>query len=273
MCLAPSPLTPIEELVVAVVDVETTGLAADRGDRVCEVAVLRAAPNEEPVLVDGLVNPGRPIGAGASAVNGITDADVAHAPPFRELIPAIDALLAEAVLVAHNAPFDLSFLNMEYARAGARLPAAPVVCTLALARRHFRFPSNSLGNLARQLGVPSGRQAHRAGADVEMTLGVFQVIVTHLARHGARTLGDLATAQGQPMTVDGPAQPALPAPLARALVEGRTVTIRYSDSGLRVTERVIRPLEVRHNRLVAWCYLRNDERTFILERIEAVWDE
>jgi predicted DNA-binding transcriptional regulator YafY len=60
--------------------------------------------------------------------------------------------------------------------------------------------------------------------------------------------------------------------LARALVEGRTVTIRYSDGGLRVTERVIRPLEVRHNRLVAWCYLRNDQRTFILERIEAVWD-
>jgi DNA polymerase III subunit epsilon len=272
MSRPPAPQLPIDDLTVAVVDVETTGLSATGGDRVCEVAVLRVAPGEEPILLDGLVHPGRPIGAGASAVNGITDADVANAPPFRELIPAIDVLVAGAVLVAHNAPFDLSFLAMEYGRVGAPTPAVPVLCTLTLARRHFRFPSNSLGNLAQQLGVPPAHTAHRAGSDVTTTLGVYRAIVAHLSRHGARTLGDLLAAQGQAFGFGPQAGPTLPEPLARALTEGRPVTIRYSDSGFRVTERVIRPLEVRHNRLVAWCYLRNDERTFVLERIEAVWD-
>jgi DNA polymerase III epsilon subunit-like protein len=205
-------------------------------------------------------------------VNGITDRDVAGAPPFADLVPAIDQLLAGAVLVAHNAPFDLSFLEMEYAGIGAPLPRLPVLCTLALARRHFRFPSNSLVNLARQLGVPPARRAHRAGSDVATTLAVYRAIVAHLADRGARTLGDLLAAQGQAMGFGPGPGPALPAPLARALAEGGTVTIRYSDGGLRVTERVIRPLEVHHDRLVAWCYLRNDQRTFVVERIEAAWD-
>jgi DNA polymerase-3 subunit epsilon len=273
MLLPTPPLnTPLDALPIAIVDVETTGLDARTGDRVCEIAVLRVVPGAEPLQLEALVNPGRPIGAGASRVNGITDADVAHAPRFGELVPALDALLADCALVAHNAPFDLSFLATEYARAGSTPPVVPVVCTLALARRHFRFPSNSLGALAREFRITTNR-AHRAGGDVATTLGVYQAIVRHLSTQGVRTLGELLTAHG-PGWQGGPsgdAAPPLPQALANALAAGSRVRIRYSDQRLAITERDIRPLEVRHGRLVAWCYLRDDERVFSLDRIVDVW--
>ncbi len=275
--LSPPLVTPLDALPLAVVDVETTGLAARNGDRVCEIAVLRVEAGRAPVLLDELVNPGRPIGSGASRVNGITDEDVADAQAFGQLIPAVNTMLSGAVFVAHNAPFDLSFLAAEYAAAGAELPVGPVACTLALARRHFRFASNSLGNLARSLGVPPSRQAHRAGGDVETTLGVFRAILEQLRAAGCRDLGDLLAAHGagpavSPQTIGAVPAPALPEPLARALASNGRVTIRYSDQRLRITERVVRPIAVRHNRLVAYCYLRQAERTFQLERIEAVWE-
>ncbi len=113
-----APTTPIEDVPLAVVDVETTGLKPLAGHRVCEIAVLRVDPGAEPRLFVSLVNPGRPIGPGARAVNGIANREVADAPSFDSLIPRINAGLDGAVLVAHNAPFDLGFLRAEYRRAG-----------------------------------------------------------------------------------------------------------------------------------------------------------
>src|SRR3972149_5583725 len=98
---------PITAVPWAVVDVETTGLEPGLGDRVCEIAVLRAAPQQEPRLFCSLVNPHRPISPGARAVNGLTNTDVAGAPSFPSLIPEISHQLDGAVLVAHNAPFAL----------------------------------------------------------------------------------------------------------------------------------------------------------------------
>jgi DNA polymerase III epsilon subunit-like protein len=147
-----------------------------------------------------------------------------------------------------------------------------VACTLTLARRHHRFPSNSLTPLAASLGVTTGRRAHRAGGDVETTLGVFQALVGHLVGRGCRTLGDLLAAHGPVRPRGGPPDvAALPAPLVQALARGEVVAIRYSDGQLQVTERLVRPIALEHDRLVAWCYLRNAERSFVLARIEDAW--
>ena len=192
-----APETPIEDVPLAVVDVETTGLNPQAGDRVCEIAVLRADPGSwgEPGLeVVSLVNPGRPIGAGARAVNGIADDDVADAPPFHTLIAEINAALDGAVLVAHNVPFDLGFLRAEYRRAGKRFPTVQALDTLELARRCFRFRRNGLGDVAWQLRV-SAPGLHRAEGDVWATYYVLQRMIEILYDEGRHTLGDFLDAR------------------------------------------------------------------------------
>ena len=118
----PSPLTPLDELTFTFVDVETTGLDPATGDRVCEIALLRVQENRELARFESLVHPQRPMHPGALAVHGITDAMLVGAPIFATLLPQIHALLQDAVLVAHNARFDMGFLRHEWQLAGHTFP-------------------------------------------------------------------------------------------------------------------------------------------------------
>jgi DNA polymerase-3 subunit epsilon len=151
------------EIPYVAADVETTGLSAAAGHRVCEVAFLRFLRGSVIDSFVSLVNPLRPIDPGASAVNGISNGMVADAPPFAELFPGILDFLGDDPLVFHNAPFDLSFLRAEARMAGGAWPGNRVVDTLALARRTGRFRSNSLPAICRELGIGSGFP--RAAAD------------------------------------------------------------------------------------------------------------
>lgn len=144
-------------------DVETTGLSAADGHRVCEIALLRFLRGTVVDSLVSLVNPLRPIDPGASAVNGITDKMVLRAPTFADLFPGILEFLGDDPLVFHNAPFDLSFLRTEARLAGGAWPGNPVIDTLPLARRTGRFRSHSLPHLCRELGI--GDAFHRAEAD------------------------------------------------------------------------------------------------------------
>ena len=153
----------IIEIPYVAADVETTGLSAAEGHRVCEFALLRFLRGTVIDSFVSLVNPLRPIDPGASAVNGITDAMVAGAPTFADLLPRILDFLSDDPLVFHNAPFDLSFLQSETRLAGGSWPGNPVIDTLALARRTGRFRSNSLSSICLELGI--GSTFHRAEAD------------------------------------------------------------------------------------------------------------
>lgn len=153
----------IAEIPYVAADVETTGLSAADGHRVCEFALLRFLRGTVIDSFVSLVNPLRPIDPGASAVNGITDEMVAGAPTFADLLPRILDFLSDDPLVFHNAPFDLSFLQSEARLAGGSWPGNRVIDTLTLARRTGRFRSHSLPNICRELGI--GSTFHRAEAD------------------------------------------------------------------------------------------------------------
>lgn len=155
--------TPLAELPYVAADVETTGLSAWDGHRVCEIALLRFLHGTVVNSLVSLVNPLRPVSPGASAVNGITTAMVAGAPTFAELFPRILAFLGDDTLVFHNAPFDLSFLQMEARLAGGEWPPNPVLDTLALARRTGLFRDHSLAALCARLGITAA--FHRAESD------------------------------------------------------------------------------------------------------------
>ncbi len=262
----------ISEIPLVFLDTETTGLNPHL-DRVVEIALARFRDDVMENLFDTLVNPGRSIPPGVTRIHGITDSDVQGKPPFYEIAPQVREELRGAVLVAHNAPFDLGFLINEFRLARQEPPNTLVLDTLSFLRSHFSFPSNSLPRVAEYLGI-GNKRAHRARADVFTTHEVFAFVVNELAaRHHARTLDDFLNLQGGNIEwreKDGADLP-LPPELDEALRQNRKLFIRYEDAFGGRTERWVSPRAVYRQRdiiyLSAYCHLRNDQRAFRLDRV------
>lgn len=269
----------LAEIPLVVVDTETTGLRPELGHRVVEVAAVRLENWQKVDELSQLINPERPIDPDASAINGIYDTDVYGQPTFALVWPRLLDLLHGALLVAHNASFDAGFLGMEFFIAGihssdtapATLPN-PWLCTLQLARRHFHFGRNHLGHVARQLGVRVGR-AHRALSDVYTTAAVLKEMARLLAQQRLYTVGDLLHAQGGPIYAPPLPQLLLPDPVREAIARRCQINIVYQDQRQR-TARTITPLYATQHGgivyLVAFCHLRQAQRTFRLDRIEQI---
>jgi DNA polymerase-3 subunit epsilon len=258
------------EVPLVFLDVETTGLSPARGDRVCEIAMLRTCGAE---VLDGLqqlINPQRPMGLGAQAVHGITAEMIRDAPSFADVAERVLGLLSDAVLVGHNIRFDMGFLVSELDYAGRRLPDVMALDTLMLARSCYRLRSYSLGRLAEALRVEVHGRSHRAMVDALLTRGVFWRIVDDLAADGVRSLADLVALQGARILPDE-ADPDIPPAIRRALAERRLLWLHYRSEGGQESERFVRPLGV-HNYggrllLVAHCLLKDARRSFRLDRI------
>lgn len=157
----------------AVIDVETTGFSPTT-DRVVEAACVLVHDGAIVHTWSSLVQPARPIPEYASRVHGITDLDVANAPPFSRVQRQLYELCEDAMVVAHNASFDLSFLPM--------LAPLPSLCTLQLARRRFPNAPNHKNQTLRaylqiddllRCYVEAAVQPHRALSDALVTAGIL----------------------------------------------------------------------------------------------------
>jgi DNA polymerase-3 subunit epsilon len=260
-----------DNLILVVVDVETTGLSAVFGDRICEVGFVRAQGDAILDTYQTLVNPQRPISPGASRVNGLHDGDVQSAPPFATIAERVLAWTDGAILVCHNAPFDLGFLEAEFSRLKLHWQPACVIDTLEIARRHYNFDSNSLPAVADRLGIET-QQAHRALGDAHTTFQVLRCFQRGLASQGREVTARYYPAQAQAHEV------ILPPEIQDALAQNKEVIITYIDAKGKETIRKITPLGVQvvygSVYLSAYCHLRQAERNFRLDRVLAVnWGE
>jgi DNA polymerase-3 subunit epsilon len=163
-------------LTYLALDFETTGLDSGIG-RVVEIGAIRFSLGSEGCVEEAalacLVDPGMPIPRQASAIHGISDEDVAGSPAFAAVVPALLALAAGAIIVAHNVRFDLSFLDAELSRIGAARPEAKAEDTVALSKRAFPGrASYRLGAIASALGIDSGL-AHRALDDARTCMRLY----------------------------------------------------------------------------------------------------
>ncbi|MCV3206793.1 DNA polymerase III subunit epsilon [Mesorhizobium sp. YC-39] len=157
-------------------DTETTGLDS-REDRVIELGGVELV-NRFPTgrTFHHYINPqGRPIHAEAQAVHGISAADLVGKPTFSDIAEEFLAFIDGAKLVAHNATFDIGFLNLEFGRLGHPvIDPGRVVDTLALARRRHPMGPNSLDALCRRYGIDNGRRTkHGALLDSELLAEVY----------------------------------------------------------------------------------------------------
>lgn len=160
-------------------DVETTGLSAEQGDRVVEIAIIVLDENFRVVrMLDSLVHPCRRIPPYVASIHGISDAAVQDAPTFTQLIPELLDCVSDAThLVAHNISFDLGFLRSEFAVSGLQMPGTlQKICTMQLARRLRVARDAKLGTVARALRIPTIANAHRAVIDAGVTARVFSLL-------------------------------------------------------------------------------------------------
>ncbi len=265
------PHQPLDETIFAIFDVETTGLSPAYGHRICEVGCLRVRNGVELARFESLVDPRRPISPGAFRVNRITAEMLQGAPTFEQVAGPLLNVLEDAVLVAHNAPFDLGFLAAEFEIARLPLPENPVIDTLTLTRRAYSLARNSLSAVVAALGVKVS-PTHRALSDVQATCGVLERILLDLeCRRGITSLGQLIEFQGGPIPYPHSRALSLPPTITDALENGGRVQMRYIDARGRETDRLVRPIRVNARRgilyLIAHCYQRGEQRTFRLDRV------
>ncbi|MDX1657534.1 MAG: DEDD exonuclease domain-containing protein [Nitriliruptorales bacterium] len=183
--------TPLIDVTFVVVDLETTGLRA-ASDRITEIGAVKVQRGEVLGELQTLVHPGRPIPPKITAVTGITDHMVSGAPPVGSVLPMFLEFLGDAVLVAHNARFDTSFLSAALERHGYPRLRCQVIDTARLARRVLKDEVRNvrLATLARHLKARTAPE-HRALVDARATVDVLHGLLERAGSLGATTLEDL----------------------------------------------------------------------------------
>ena len=173
-----------------VVDLETTG-GAPGGAKITEIGAVRLDAGAIGDSFEALVNPGRPIPDVVRGITGITDEMVRDAPSIEDVLPRLIEFVGGDVIVAHNAPFDLRFLNYERRRILGSYFTQPWLDTLVLSRRLLRghVERHDLGSLAEWADTQT-RPIHRALADATATAELLAALLPRLAEKGIATLAE-----------------------------------------------------------------------------------
>jgi DNA polymerase-3 subunit epsilon len=184
--------TALDTINFAIVDVETTGWSPDDAC-ITEIGAVRVSGGKVLAEFTALVNPGRAIPPEVQALTGISDAMVALAPPITAVLPSFVDFARDCVLTAHNAPFDIGFLNAACGICGVVWPACQVLDTVVLAGQVLgedEVPNRKLSTLAAFFGARTP-PCHRALADARATADVLTGLLHRLAGAGVRTLAEI----------------------------------------------------------------------------------
>ena len=186
---------PLRDLTFCVVDLETTGGSAQGGSMITEIGAVKVRAGEVLGEFQTLVDPRADIPAFIAVLTGITNSMVRDAPPIESALPAFLEFAAGCVLVAHNAPFDVGFLQHFAKAQGRPWPAFEVLDTAKLARRvvtRDEAPNCKLSSLATLFGS-STTPNHRALEDARATVDVLHGLMERLGPLGVHTLEELQT--------------------------------------------------------------------------------
>ncbi len=185
----------LRDVTFCVVDLETTGASHRSGARITEIGAVKVRGGEVLGEFQTLVNPAESIPAFIAVLTGITDSMVADAPHIDTVLPQFLEFAAGAVLVAHNAPFDIGFLKAMCSEQLRPWPAFEVLDTAVIARRvvhRDETPNCKLASLA-ALFSSTTTPNHRALQDARATVDVLHGLIARLGNLGVHTLEELQT--------------------------------------------------------------------------------
>lgn len=181
----------LSEATYVVFDVETTGLSAIYNDLI-QVAASKMYKGNIIAEFDEFINPGHPLSAFTTELTGITDDHVKNAKPLVQVLKEFQEFCKDTVLVAHNASFDVGFMNANYERHGLPKITQPVIDTLEFARNLYpEYKRHGLGPLTKRFGVALEHH-HMANYDAEATGRLLFIFVKEVAeKHGVTDLARL----------------------------------------------------------------------------------
>ena len=181
----------LSEATYVVFDVETTGLSAIYNDLI-QVAASKMYKGNIIAEFDEFINPGHPLSAFTTELTGITDDHVKNAKPLVQVLKEFQEFCKDTVLVAHNASFDVGFMNANYERHGLPKISQPVIDTLEFARNLYpEYKRHGLGPLTKRFGVALEHH-HMANYDAEATGRLLFIFIKEVAeKHGVTDLARL----------------------------------------------------------------------------------
>ena len=181
----------LSEATYVVFDVETTGLSAIYNDLI-QVAASKMYKGNIIAEFDEFINPGHPLSAFTTELTGITDDHVKNAKPMIQVLKEFQEFCKDTVLVAHNASFDVGFMNANYERHGLPKITQPVIDTLEFARNLYpEYKRHGLGPLTKRFGVALEHH-HMANYDAEATGRLLFIFIKEVAeKHGVTNLARL----------------------------------------------------------------------------------
>ena len=181
----------LSEATYVVFDVETTGLSAIYNDLI-QVAASKMYKGNVIAEFDEFINPGHPLSAFTIELTGITDDHVKNAKPLEQVLQEFQEFCKDTVLVAHNATFDVGFMNANYERHGLPKISQPVIDTLEFARNLYpEYKRHGLGPLTKRFGVALEHH-HMANYDAEATGRLLFIFIKEVAeKHGVTDLARL----------------------------------------------------------------------------------
>ena len=261
----------IDDIDYLIIDVETTGLSVEHGDRVCEIGAVKLRGSAVIETYGSLINPQRPISYGAFAVNGITPEMLIDAPVFSQIADKIWNMMDNSVLVAYNAPFDLSFITNEFRLLGYPTIHNTTIDALALARKLLPgLQTYQQGNVAKVIGIQFPVK-HRALEDAMTTAQIFMIFASILKAHDCALVKDfwrndiMYVLHKRRMDI-----------ITNALSNTKNLWIKYlSPTNAEITDRIITPKECfienvgmkKTTYLNAYCHSTKSERSFRIDRI------
>ncbi len=235
---------PLAGQPFVVLDLETAGGGPAQGG-ITEIGAVRVVDGRLTDTFGTLVNPGRPIPPFVQALTGITDAMVASAPSIAEVLPRFLEFAGDAVLVAHNASFDVGHLEAAHRALTGRALGRPSLCTLHLARRLMpELRRRSLDAVAAALGIAC-YERHRGPGDARIAAEILCVFLERAAARGIDRLDELlalqhAAGDGQPFVVHVPRERLAAIPSAPGVYHllGEDGRLLYVGKARRLRERL-----------------------------------
>jgi DNA polymerase III epsilon subunit family exonuclease len=258
---------------IVALDTETTGLDPEI-DRIIEIALLKFRNFEIGEKFVKLINPEI---ENFYSISGIKSQDVKNAPKFKEVVEEIYNFMEGKIILCHNAKFDISFLKKEFERSNYHFPQIKIIDTLLIAKRFFGFKSNSLNNLSKIFKIQRFAE-HRAEDDAKVAFEIFKSLCENIEnKYEVDFIQEMIfeTEQiGNKIFYNFEIYDKI---LKTIKKRGKLTIIYVSNKNTEnemrkeITKREILPLGIIEENgvkyLRAFCYLRNEERTFRFDRI------
>lgn len=265
--------TKLSALKFAVFDVETTGLEPNSGDRIVEIAAVKAEGERIIDRFHSLINPDVPISHAAFEVNGISSEMLKNAPKPDKIIPKFMDFVKRNVLFAYNANFDAGFLKQELELLNLGLPPdLLIIDMLSMARALVSgLERYSLSSIAEHFGLLE-HQKHRALEDSEMSFKVLERLFGILKTKGLDDFSYLKNVFCIDKELTNKLISERIAEIQEALSLEVKLKIKYFSSLRKeLTEREVTPKEIikENNKdyLMGYCHLRRKDRIFRIDGI------